>query len=70
MIKVTVDNPAAGTYFVLDDVDIGKYQAWADAQTPASEDDLRWGRKHLMLPDSEADPTPSLHYMLPQIRKA
>ena len=65
-----VANPNLGTYYVLNDVDMDKYAQWVEAQPDPSDDDLRWSREHLATEESEADPFPKLHHMLPQIRKA
>ena len=65
-----VANPNLGTYYVLNNVDMDKYAQWAEVQPDPSDDDLRWSREHLATEESEADPFPKLHHMLPQIRKA
>ena len=66
----TVGNPNLGTYYVLKNVDIDRYRQWADARPDPDDEDLRWSRQHLTMEESEADPMPHLHHMLPQVRQA
>jgi len=51
-------------------VDWDTYQRFAEEHQEASEDDLEWSRKHLASVETEADPFPHLHPLLPYLRTA
>jgi len=62
--------PNLGLWYALGGVDWDRYQGFAVAHGEADEDDLEWARQHLAASETEADPIPDLHHLLPFLRQA
>ena len=62
--------PNLGLWYAMGGVDWDRYEGFAEAHQEASEKDLEWSRKHLAVAETEADPFPNQHHMLPYLRKA
>ena len=63
-----VEAPNLGLWYALGSVDWERYSRFAEENRHASEEDLAWSREHLAAQESEADPFPALHHMLPHFR--
>ena len=59
-----------GLWFLIGHVDRWTYERFCDENRDASPGDIEWARTHLAAAQTEADPAPALHPMLPAIREA
>ena len=63
-------SPNLGLWYALGGVDWKDYERFREESPEASADDIEWSKKHLAAAETEADPVPHLHHMLPYLRKA
>lgn len=62
--------PNLGLWYALGGVDWDRYQDFAAEHDEVDEEDLQWSKEHLAASETEADPFPNLHHMLPLLRRA